>query len=291
MGRRHAARAEPGDLAGEGRLPSFLIIGSMRSGTTALADHLRTHPDVFIPPRKELHFFSKYAGAGLDWYRSQFAEAREERAVGEASPNYMYLPDAPARMAEVVPEARLMAILRNPVDRAYSHYVFNRSRGLEPLSFPEALEAEAERLREGELMDRLRYSYVDRGRYLAQLQRVCEHYPKGSLMVLVFEEFRDDPPAVYGSACRFLEVDDSYLPADLGRRINPYLEFRSSRLRAYTKRPPATPLKRVLARLNMVPRTYPSMDPAVRARVREVFRTDNAALADWLDRDLTLWER
>jgi hypothetical protein len=131
------------------RLPNFVIIGAPRSGTTSLAHSLSQHPEVFVTMQvKELHFFDTNFDRGLDWYRQQFsgADAAAAKAAGEATPTYMYDETAMSRMAETVPDARLIAILRNPVDRAYSHYWMNRSLDREDLLFPVAIETEAERL-------------------------------------------------------------------------------------------------------------------------------------------------
>src|SRR5688572_14326389 len=115
------------------RLPDFLIVGAMRSGTTSLHKYLQAHPDVFVASGKEVHFFDRRYGRGLDWYRSRFAGVTTERVVGEATPAYMYDENAIARIAHDLPDARLIVVLRNPVDRAYSHYWRNRSRGRENL--------------------------------------------------------------------------------------------------------------------------------------------------------------
>src|SRR5437764_7156012 len=115
-------------------LPNFFIIGAMRSGTTSLTRYLNAHPDVFVAPGKELHFFDQRFDRGLDWYRDCFERAAGQRAIGEATQSYMYDAEAMTRLAVTVPKARLLAILRNPVDRAWSHYWLNRALALETLS-------------------------------------------------------------------------------------------------------------------------------------------------------------
>src|ERR671919_2133494 len=107
------------------RLPTFLVIGAMKSGTTALINSLGKHPDVFALP-SEIHFFDRFHDRGLDWYRERFAKARGQGAVGESTPEYMYLPHARERIVRDLPGVQLIAILRNPVERAYSHYWHNR---------------------------------------------------------------------------------------------------------------------------------------------------------------------
>ncbi len=271
-----------------GRLPNFLIIGAMRSGTTSLAHYLAGHPDVFFSRPKELHFFDSHYQRGVEWYRAQFAGAGSKRAVGEATPNYLHHAQSIARMAEVVREARLLVVLRDPVDRAYSHYWHNRARGKEPLSFEAALATEDRRL-EGDDLDRAWYSYLDRGRYLGQLRRVCEFFPRRALHVLLFEDLRDRPESTYRAACRFLSLDDEPVPASVGIPYNRFVQFRSPTLRRLGKRLPDL-ARRALGRINMVQATqYPPMEAATRARLAGLFREDNARLADFLGRDLSVW--
>src|SRR5947208_14127778 len=103
------------------RLPDFLIVGAMKAGTTSLAAWLRAHPDVFMPPQKEIHFFDAQWERGVPWYADQFAGAPEGALVGEATPAYMVTTAFLDRMASVVPNARLLVVLREPVARAWSH--------------------------------------------------------------------------------------------------------------------------------------------------------------------------
>ena len=128
-------------------LPTFLIIGTMKGGTTSLHRYLRQHPEVFMPERKELNFFlDEYAGPpidppeernwsrGITWYERQFAGAERERAVGEASANYSRYPTYPGvaeRIAEVVPKVKIIYLVRNPIDRVFSHYLHDVANGRE----------------------------------------------------------------------------------------------------------------------------------------------------------------
>ncbi len=272
------------------RLPNFLIIGAMRSGTTSLTRYLRSHPDVFMAQPKELHFFDFNFDEGEDWYRDHFADATSERAIGEATPNYLYIAEAMSRVAEFLPDARLVAILRNPVDRAYSHYWHNRSVGREQLSFEEALEAEAGRIDSADPHDRAYWSYVDRGRYVHQLRRVQELYPSGALNVMLFDDLTTAPEASYRSLCSFIGVSDEHRPAELGEAVNSFVTFRSRALRSATRRMPRT-ARRAVGRINAKQDSYPPMSPATRASLLERLREDNAALASWLHRDLDGWDR
>lgn len=262
----------------------------MRCGTTSLVRCLDHHPEVYVATPKEIHFFDKNFHRGVPWYSRHFTGARNHRAIGEATPLYMFDERVPARMASVLPTVKLVAILRNPVDRAYSHYWQKRAYGSETLDFADAIGAEPERTGSGNETHRRLHSYLARGRYLEQLRRYCEVYPRDSLLVCLFEEFRDTPSNTLSRVCRFLGVDD--LPAGNYRKSksNAYVSFRSNRLRAFGKRLPA-PLRWAIGRVNRKAASYPRMDPAVRAPLLEVFREDNAALAAWSGLDLQAWER
>jgi len=196
-------------------LPDFLIIGGQRCGTTSLFEYLCRHPSVCRPVEKELQFFSYRFDRGISWYRCHFptVKAARGRKVFEATPYYLLHDQAPSRAASVVPEARLVALLRNPTDRAWSHYQHNVLRGTEVLSFEAALQAESERLdRVGDRSSRAsashhkRHSYVARGRYAEQLDRWLAVYPREQLLVIFSEDLYRDPDATYAQVLDFLDL-------------------------------------------------------------------------------------
>src|SRR5258706_3897640 len=170
-------------------LPDFIIIGTQRGGTTSLYYYLTEHPCIAHALMKEVHFFDDHFREGLNWYRAQFPSSlqkyyterirKENFITGESSPYYLFYPPAPKRISEVVPQTRLIVLLRNPVDRAYSHHWLVTQEGKETLSFEEAIEHEEERLaggREKILADEhytsfnhRHFSYLARGIYLDQL--------------------------------------------------------------------------------------------------------------------------
>jgi len=268
-------------------LPNFLVVGAMKCGTSSMARHLGSHPSVFMAAEKEVNFFDVNFDRGVDWYRRHFDGVQDEIAVGESTP-YLYHPDTARRMASVLPDARLILLLRNPVDRAYSHYWHMRARGRETLEFADALDAEPERLTEGET-SRLFFSYADRGHYIRDIRRLLEHYPRSALKVTLLEEMNDEAEATFRDVCRFLEVRDHHLPEDLGKRFNSYVQFRSTRVRELAQRLPGL-AGRVVGRLNTSRRgSYPPMSPAMRERLAEEYRDSNDALARFLDRDLAAW--
>lgn len=269
--------------------PTFVIAGAMRSGTTALAAWLRDHPDVYLAPVKEIHYFDRHYGEGAQWYAAHFAGHRGEHAVGEATPNYLYQSVALERLRADVPAVRLVLLLRDPVARAHSHYLQRVSRGGEELSFEEAVAAEPRRLAEGDDLDRAHYSYVDRGRYLGQLRRVLELFPAEAVSIHLFEDLRDRPRAVFAEVASFLGVDPGTVPESVGEQANAYQGFRSLRVRAAAQRLPK-PLRDAVGRLNRVETArYPDVDPATVERLRATYAEEREELCRLLGRDLHEW--
>jgi len=274
-----------------GRLPNLVIIGAMRSATSYLASKLRAHPDIFMSPMKELHYFNRWYDRSLDWYMANFAGATKERVVGEATPEYMYSEGAISRMADAIPEVKLIASLRNPVDRAYSHWLKERAWGWESLEFGEAIAIEPARLANATEVQRDFYAYLDKGRYLPQLQRVSRLYPRTALHVVIFEDLRADPDRVFRGIFEFLDVDPSYIPPDLTTRVGSHKILRSRRFHGALSRLPRSSLRRTLEKINTRGSEPPPMDPVLRARLLEGYAEHNAALAAWLGQDLSVWDR
>ena len=173
-------------------LPDFLIIGAQRSGTSTLYQHLARHPHVAPAFRKEVHFFDRNFDKGLDWYRAQFP-VRDEFVTGEASPSYLFSPEVPARVEATLPEVKLIAILRNPIDRAYSAYQRWVRQGRETRSFAEA-------------MDGTQPPFAARGHYAEQLEIWLKRFPRERLLVLSAEAFFKEPVPSLNHACRFLGI-------------------------------------------------------------------------------------
>jgi hypothetical protein len=260
-------------------LPSFLIIGAQRAGTTTLYYSLRDHREI-VGPRastreaanwsKELHFFDKRFDRGVDWYRSFFPlEARRRLAhlrgrtmlACEATPSYLFHPAVPERVAATLPDVRLIALLRDPVERAYSHYQLNRRRNREDLSFEDAVAAEERRLagwdepairNPGHRRARRRkHSYLGRGLYADQIERWLSFFPREQLLVVRAEDFLVHPADIYAEVLAFLGVDQ-WIPKDL----------------VYANKA-----------------EYAPIDPELRAALEAWFADSNARLARLLGRD------
>lgn len=262
-------------LTAAGRvLPDFLVIGAMRGGTTSLYRYLIQHPCVLPAFTKEVHYFSRYFGKGINWYKANFP--RESRVAqiqmnsdakvitGEASPGYAGHPEAPQRIAEALPQAKAIMLVRNPVDRAYSHYHHEVRKGREQLSFEEALNQESERL--GNEVERiaqdgnyysenLRYAYQLEGLYIDQLERWETYFPRKNLLVIKSEDFYEHTAETLNKVFEFLNVPKLNLPH--------YERFNYG--------------------------SNPSMDPAVRSRLLKFFEPYNKRLYLHIGRDLD-WE-
>ncbi|MDP8910954.1 MAG: sulfotransferase domain-containing protein [Actinomycetota bacterium] len=208
-------------------LPDFLIIGAQRAGTTSLYKYLEAHPSV-APPLlgKGAHFFDTNFGKGEAWYRSHFPtrlhmHSARNAVTGEGSPYYLFHPHAPARVARLLPDVKLIALLRDPVSRAHSHYWHEVARGFEHLSFEQAIESEPQRL-SGEV-ERMRadpaytsfshqhYSYLARGHYLEQLDRWYALFPSEQILVLSSEDFFSRPDESFRAVLRFLGLPEGSL--------------------------------------------------------------------------------
>lgn len=211
-------------------LPSALIIGAQKGGTTSLFNYLVRHPDVLPPLGKEIHYFDLHYARGVKWYRGRFPYAHRLRGgclTLDATPYYLAHPLAPQRAAQLLPSVKLIAVLRNPIDRALSHYQHEVRGGRESLSFAEAIEQESERLAGEE--ERLRkepdyysfnhhrYSYTRRGLYFEQLRAWLQHFPRSQLLVLQSEWMYREPAAAMAAVHRFMGLREHELV-----RYDPY---------------------------------------------------------------------
>jgi sulfotransferase family protein len=217
---RWSAQAYARPTAGLRLLPDYLIIGAQRAGTTSLHRYLIQHPGVRTTLRtKGVHFFDTAYGRGMSWYASRFPTkltawyvARRhgvELRTGEASPYYLFHPLVPDRVAEHLPQVKLIALLRDPVQRAYSHYQHELARGFETLPFEEAIEAEPARLAADlayRSFEHQHHSYLARGRYAEQLDRWRARFDGDQLLVLSSERFFAEPEPTFARVLEFLEL-------------------------------------------------------------------------------------
>ncbi len=255
-----------------GKLPDFLIIGAQKGGTTSLFNYLMQHPDVASPTTREIHYFDANYARGEEWYRSFFpplaqgglsaAPGVASRMTGESTPYYLFHPRVPERASRLFPRVKLLLLLRNPVDRAYSHYQMMVLKGREELSFEDAIEREPDRLRGEE--ERLladggyvslahrRHSYVARGLYADQIARWAQHFPGEQMLILKAEDLFAEPVAIFREVSEFLGLSPWQLDDHEAYHSGAYAEMR----------------------------------PATRLRLLDYFAPHNRRLYDALGRDL-----
>jgi len=243
-------------------LPDAVILGAMKSGTSSLHYYLVQQPGVIEPLRKEVHYFDVNFDRGEAWYRAHFGRVGVAGHNLDSSPYYLFHPAVPRRLQALLPQAKLIVLLRDPARRAYSHYWHERDKGREPLSFADAIDAEPERL--GNSQQRLadgslersrehrHFSYLARGRYAEQLDRWFAVLPRGQFLILRFEDLARDPLGVLSVTLDFL---------GLPRAATVRLEARNTR-------------------------RYPPMDAATAARLREYFEPHNQRLESLLGRSM-----
>jgi len=211
-------------------LPDFIIIGAAKCGTTSVYNYMIQHPDIYPASRKEIHYFDLHR---TGWYRSNFPTIFLKNRVksnkrpfvtGEATPNYLFFPNVPKKVHKICPNAKLIVLLRNPIDRAYSQYHHQvrkkllppREKERETLSFDEAIRAEEKRL-EGEWgkiskdksypTEKFRnFSYLSRGIYVDQLERWMKYFPKEQFLIIKTEEFNEDPQGALNRTFEFVGV-------------------------------------------------------------------------------------
>ncbi len=288
------------------RLPDFYVIGAAKSGTSTLATHLTNHPGVFMSPIKEPEFFAvdEVFSKGFDWYGRLFNGATADQLCGEASTAYTrspQFPDAAKRIFDATPNAKLIYLLRHPVDRAYSHYVHRITKELFPhqpirRTFEEHIVHDP--------------MCLDGSRYMDQIRKYLEYFPKESLLCLFTEELRTDPQTTVRLALEFLGLKAVELQ-DASLQRNETARQRRNRIRAHvTGRWRDVPgLNRIVSAMPkswrdqvyrllkwspygrwMTRRHTPQpMRPETRTKLLAELAQPNAELAEFLDRDLPDW--
>jgi hypothetical protein len=216
----------------------FLICGAQKAGTTSLHAYLQRHPELYLPPSKEVHYFDSDdlfvdGSPNHELYHAHFKAGKPEQQWGEATPIYMYWKTAIARIFAYNPHIKIIIILRNPIERAYSHWNMEHRRGLENLSFYEAIKMEKERCRSSSGGQHRVYSYCDRGFYSKQISRIKQLFPEGNIMILKSENLREQPRHFLGRICEFLGVTPLTDASPIHLHVLPYPEPMDKKSRKY----------------------------------------------------------
>ncbi len=231
-----------------GTLPDFLIIGAQKCGTTSLYDYLVKHSSIYSASVKEVGFFDRYYSNSIKWYRSQFPSVlrkyytkwivRQPFLTGEASTGYILNPHSLKRIKKIIPKAKLILLLRNPVERAYSHYQHTVRIKKEPLPFEEAVAREDERI--GEAWQKMRsdenyynldialYAYLRTGIYIDQLVDLMALFSKNQVLILNSEAFKANPSKIFRQVLNFLEMPVQQLTAFTKQNTGEYLPMNSA---------------------------------------------------------------
>ena len=205
---------------------SFLICGSQKSGTSALDRYLRQHPQLFLPTEKELHFFDdemeSWPNPNLEKLHQHFREANPEQLCGEATPITMYWDPAPVRVWNYNPEMKLVVLLRDPVERAYSHWAMETARGAESLSFRDAIALEHQRAAACRPHQDRIHSYSDRGFYSSQIRRLRRLFGNDNVLVMRQSWLQQDPQACLDKVCEHLGIDPMPKVEPIQERVGRY---------------------------------------------------------------------
>lgn len=276
-------------------LPTFLVIGAQKAGTTSLDAYLRQQPQVFMAREKELNFFCDPGySRGIGWYEEQFAAASPAQARGEVSPfytSYPWKPHVPERAARHVPDAKLVYLLRNPIERMLSNYRHHVALGVETRPIAKALFVDT-------------WQYIDRSSYAMQLGRWLEFFDRSSVLVITSEELRADPPRVLARV--FAHIGVAAEPPDRlqAQELNTGESFRrDGALAVRLKRSRVWPVVRAVApaRLRhsvwrvaasqpLPPEAHrPTLEPEVYQRLVERLRPDLEQLRSLLGGDFDCW--
>ena len=313
-------------------MPNFFLVGAPKAGTTALYNYLYEHPQIYMSPIKEPHFLAdeiryenftpemqqmsaaslaaleeylkgpaceRFSGGPVSrWedYLKLFDCASDEKAIGEASPCYLWSPTAARNIASRFPAAKIIMILRNPVERAFSQYKHMLMFANGPVSFMEHIELglQSKSTRIGQL-----YPFLGFGLYYEQVKRYLELFPRDRIRIYFYEDFCSGAPAVVADIFDLLSVDRNFRP-DLSKRYMEALVPRSYSVNAILKRSRAWSLvsKRISPRTRAVlrkavfrPREALVLEPAARARLIEYYSEDVRNLSELLKRNLTTWLR
>lgn len=284
------------------RGPEFIVAGAPKAGTTALINLLNESPDVdcitHLPNGQEPHFFSKGYHLGLQYYQTLFEKLDSNKIIGEKSVSYMTDKNAALRIHNHFPGVKLLFVLRNPIDRAYSQYKANVQRGTEYLSFKKAIRHEKLRTK----VFKNNYSYLERGYYARMLENYYNLFPKHQIHITIYEKFAVDPEGCIKEICTFLGVDDSFIRnLDFNKKYNesirPKFKFPQFFVMLYRKYSPLSLRKgffnKAISKIessNKINKPFPKIDLRVRQELMKMYNTPNEQLQKMTGADLSLWK-
>jgi hypothetical protein len=287
------------------KLPNVLIIGVQKAGTTSLFNYISQHPEVYGPEAmKDFPFFSKddYYGRGHEWFSKFFKRHNGKRVILHGHVNYIYHYELSApRIYQFDKNIKMILILRNPAERAYSAYWQARKIGVEnKKSFEEAIAAEQDR-KKGNYRERSSLTYIDHGYYCKQIKYFLKFFDSRQILINLFDNLIEDKKAVMKQAFKFIEVDDSFSPS-FGIQ-NPSGIPRIEMLQRFLERKVPVPerlkdfipldrrimLKESLRKLNTRRAKYPPISETTRKELIKLYEKEIIELQELIDKDLSRW--
>jgi hypothetical protein len=276
---------------GKPPLPGFIIVGPQKCATTWLYKCLYEHPEVLLPESDSVHYFDMNYQKDLHWYRKFFSNYDNEKVVGEETATYIREQEAPRRIADVLPEVKLIFTLRNPIDRAYSHWWHNRSRNKHSYEFKEALENYD-----------LYQNWVVPGFYYRHLSRYREFFPDENIKICLMDDLIEDEWSYFQDVCEFLGINDDYKPSYINRKANQG-SYRFDKDSIYWKmvdqlkdtapqqiKDTVKPIHSQIVDIMASQSEYnEGMDNEVRKSLEKIYLQDTKNLAGYLNRDLGHW--
>jgi len=301
-----------GYILGGGVVSNFLIIGAQKAGTTSLLRYLGAHPDIFVPNEKEVSAFYDDYNYNKRFetypYEKYFESRKGEKFAGNGPVNLLYFSDNSAEnIYKYNPSMKLIAILRNPIDRAYSAYWYFVRNGFEQESFESALDREKEVLKSGNFEQRANFTYISHGYYYEQLIPFTKIFSNDQLLILFFDDFKKDTKNVLKQIYEFLGIDKCYPDELIGKKFNvgsksriqsiTNLIYRDHLLKNIYKSLISETIRQFISKsvfrrirdLNMSPYSYPPIKPATREALQTIYQKPNEKLGDFLGRDLSGW--
>ncbi len=309
------------------KLPNFFIVGSAKSGTTSIYNYLKQHPDIFMSPIKETHHFSTdidsskfrpdYA-ANLninidswldgdqkkeifhafvkDWdkYLKLFKNSENQKAIGEVTNSYLYSKEAAKNIQSKFSEGKIIMILRNPVERAFSHFLMDLKSGLETGSFLEAFKKDMAKSNKGWGISNV---YYEIGMYYEQVKRYLTVFPQEQIKIILYDDYRNDAKKTLKEICNFLNIDSNFefeFSKEHNKAMIPKsgavaLMMRQKGLKAFAKKIFPKSWKNIFSKIFFTNKNLPKLSVDDRKYLIELYKEDIQKLAQLINRDLTSW--
>lgn len=286
-------------------LPNFIIVGAPKAGTTSLYHYLSEHPQVFMSNPKEVNFFSReeieeqglyyndFKVKNLDEYKKLFTDAENAKAIGEGSVSYLFYPNTPRKIKDILPDAKIIMLLREPVERGYSHYLMDYRLGLVSLSYDEIVKKSTHHKHA-----HLYYQqYVELGLYYEQVKRYLDLFGSEQVKIYFQEDLRQDTEKIILNLYDFLEIDRSVMP-NIEREHNAFSMPKSNLVhRLYSSYFIRTifsfifsdGIKEKIKNTFFETKKKPKLDETLKQQLLEIYRPDIQKLEQLIGRDLSDW--